>query len=209
MFCFKFAREQVEKAMVNGTLPEPLLNPCSQPSAISVTEAMPSADNSSLPGQREPSSPVSVVPVVTASPSNLQSEITSGSHASPSATAVTGTKVDEPEAPVNTINPSDASVGSDRALVSDTNTAVTPMYSLFFLFQVHSLISFLSGATIFYLFLVKCCRNDANNVSAQETVGSADGVPVEDKEVCFSHFSLNISWLILLLVVNNLVKSLF
>ncbi|KAK2458461.1 pre-mRNA-processing protein 40A [Trifolium repens] len=147
----KFAREQVEKAMVNGTLPEPLLNPCSQPSAISVTEAMPSADNSSLPGQREPSSPVSVVPVVTASPSNLQSEITSGSHASPSATAVTGTKVDEPEAPVNTINPSDASVGSDRALVSDTNTAVTPM-------------------------------NDANNVSAQETVGSADGVPVEDKE---------------------------
>ncbi|GAU14967.1 hypothetical protein TSUD_47620 [Trifolium subterraneum] len=147
----KFAREQVEKAMVNGTLPEPLLNPCTQPSATSVTEAMPSADNSSLPAQREPSSPVSVAPVVTASPSNLQSEITSGSHTSPSATAVTGTTVDEPEAPVNTINPSDASVGSDRALVSDTNTAVTPM-------------------------------NDANNVSAQETVGSADGVPGEDKE---------------------------
>ncbi|CAJ2630400.1 pre-mRNA-processing protein 40A-like isoform X2 [Trifolium pratense] len=147
----KFAREQVEKAMVNGTLPEPLLIPCTQPSATSVPEAMPSADNSSLPGQREPSSPVSVAPVVTASPSNLQSEITSGSHASPSATAVTGTKVDEPEAPVNTINPSDASVGSDRAIVSDTDTAVTPM-------------------------------NEANNVSAQETVGSADGVPGEDKE---------------------------
>ncbi|XP_058769597.1 pre-mRNA-processing protein 40A-like isoform X2 [Vicia villosa] len=122
----KFAREQAEKEKVNATLPEPLLNPCTQPSAVSVTEAVPSTDNSSLPGQDEPSSPVSVVPVVSTSPINLQSEITSGSHASPSAAAITGTKVDEPEAPVNTINPPDVSVGSDRAVVSDTNTAATP-----------------------------------------------------------------------------------
>lgn len=147
----KFAREQVGKAMVNGTLPEPLLTPCTQPSANSVTEAMPSADNSSLPAQGEQSSPISVAPVVTTSPSNLQSEITSGSRDSPTAIAITGTKVDEPEVPVNIITPSDSSVGSDKAFVSDINTAATPM-------------------------------NDVSNVSAQDTVGSADGVLGEDKE---------------------------
>lgn len=148
MLCFKLAREQVEKAMINGALPEAVLNPRTQPSATSVSEAMPSADNSSLPGQGEPSSPVPVAPVVTTSPSNLQSEIAPGSCGSPSTSAVTGTKVDEPEAPpVNTINPSDASVGSDRAIVSDINTSVTPMYSLFCQFNFHSLISFLSGGT--------------------------------------------------------------
>lgn len=129
---FKLAREQVEKAMVNGTVPETLLNSRTQPSATPpVTEATPGADNSSLSGQGEPSSPVSVAPVVTMSTSNLQSEMTSGLSASPSATPITGTKVDEPEAPANTITPSDASVGSDRALVTDTNTAITPMYHLF------------------------------------------------------------------------------
>lgn len=130
VFCFKFAREQVGKAMVNGTLPEPLLTPCTQPSTNSVTEAMPSADNSSLPAQGEQSSLISVAPVVTMSPSNLQSEITSGSRDSPTAIAITGTKVDEPEVPVNIITPSDSSVGSDKAFVSDINTAATPMYSL-------------------------------------------------------------------------------
>ncbi|CAL5209808.1 unnamed protein product [Lathyrus oleraceus] len=122
----KFAREQVEKEKVNATLPEPLLNPCTQPSAVSVTEAMPSTDKSSLPGQDEPTSPVSVAPVVTTSPINQQSEMTSGSHVSPSAAAITETKNDEPEAPINTINPPDVSVGSDRASVSDINTAATP-----------------------------------------------------------------------------------
>jgi len=115
--------------MVNGTLPEPILTPCTQPSAT-VTEAMPSADNSSLPTQGEQSSPISVAPVVNTSPSNLQSEITSGSQDSPTAIAVTGTKVDEPVVPVNIITPSDSSVGSDKAFVSDINTAATPMYSL-------------------------------------------------------------------------------
>jgi len=33
----------------------------------------------------------------------------------------------------------------------------------------------------------KCCRNDTNNDPAQDTLGSADGVPAEDKEVHFSH----------------------
>ncbi|KAJ1397275.1 FF domain [Sesbania bispinosa] len=124
----KLAREQVEKSIVNGTPPEALLNSHIQPSATpSVIEAMPSADNSSLTGPVEPSSPVSVAPVVTTSTSNHQSEMTPGSSASPSATPITGTKVDELGAPVNTITPSDASVGSDRALVTDINTATTPM----------------------------------------------------------------------------------
>lgn len=91
---------------------------------------MPSMDKSSLPGQDEPTSPVSVAPVITTSPINQQSEMTSGSHVSPSAAAITETKNDEPEAPINTINPPDASVGSDRASVSDINTAATPKYSL-------------------------------------------------------------------------------
>jgi len=55
------------------------------------------------------------------------------------------------------------------------------------------MISFLSAGTSFYLFLVKCCRNDVSNVSAQDTVGSADGVLGEDKEVCFSYCNLNVS----------------
>ncbi|KAJ1402839.1 FF domain [Sesbania bispinosa] len=97
----KLAREQVEKSIVNGTPPEALLNSHIQPSATpSVIEAMPSADNSSLTGQVEPSSPVSVAPVVTTSTSNHQSEMTPGSSASPSATPITGIKVDELGAPV-------------------------------------------------------------------------------------------------------------
>ncbi|XP_061355627.1 pre-mRNA-processing protein 40A-like [Gastrolobium bilobum] len=122
----KLAREQVEKAFVNGSRPEALPNSHTQPSATPVIEATPSADNSSLTGQGEPSSPVSVAPVVTTSINNLQSEMTSGSSASPSATPINGTRVDEVEAPVNAVTPSDASVGSDRAFVTDVNTAKTP-----------------------------------------------------------------------------------
>ncbi|XP_027363511.1 pre-mRNA-processing protein 40A-like isoform X2 [Abrus precatorius] len=148
----KLAREQVEKAMVSGTRPEAILNSHAQPAATpSVIEATPSADNSSLTGQGEPSSPVSVAPVVTTSISNLQSEMPSGSSTSPSATPIPGTKVDELEAPVNIVTPSDNSVGSDRVFVTDINTSKTPM-------------------------------NDATNIPAQDTLGSPDGVPVEDKE---------------------------
>ncbi|XP_020207674.1 pre-mRNA-processing protein 40A [Cajanus cajan] len=148
----KLAREQVEKAIVSGTRPEALLNSHTQPSPTpSVTEATPNADNSSLTSQGEPSSPVSVAPVVTTCISNLQSAMPSGPSTSPSATPIAGTKVDELEAPVNTVTPSDTSVGSDKAVVTDINTARTPM-------------------------------NDANNDSSQDTLGSADGVPAEDKE---------------------------
>ena len=126
------AREQVEKAIVSGARPEALLNSHPQPSPTpSAIEATPNADNSSLPSQGEPSSPVSVSPVVTTSISNLQSEMPSGSSPSP-ADAITGTKVDELEAPLNTVTPSDTSVGSDKAIVTDINTAVTPMYCLFY-----------------------------------------------------------------------------
>ncbi|XP_057422541.1 pre-mRNA-processing protein 40A-like isoform X2 [Lotus japonicus] len=147
----KLAREQGEKAIVNGTRPEALLNSHTQPSATpSVTEATPIAENSSLTGQGEPSSPVSVAPVVTTPASNLQSELTSGSSASPSAITVSGTKVDELDAPVNTVTPSDASAGSDRAFDTEINTAMPTT-----------------------------AMNDANNISAQDTVG---GVSAEDKE---------------------------
>ncbi|RDX79377.1 Pre-mRNA-processing protein 40B, partial [Mucuna pruriens] len=146
------AREQVEKAIVSGTCPEAVLNSHSQPSPTpSVTEATPNADNLSLTSQGEPSSPVSVAPVVTTSISNLQSELPSGLSTSPSATPITGPKVDELEAPVNTVTPSDTNVGSDKAVVTDINTVRTPM-------------------------------KDTNNDSAQDTLGSADGVPAEDKE---------------------------
>ncbi|KAK7343536.1 hypothetical protein VNO77_12340 [Canavalia gladiata] len=147
----KLAREQVEMAIVSGTRPEALLNSHTQPSATpSMIEATPSADNSSLTGQGEPSSPVSVAPVVTTSINNLQSEMPSGSSTSPSTTPITGTK-DELEAPANPVTPSDTSVGSDRAFVTDINTDRTPM-------------------------------NDANNISAQDTLGSTDVAPAEDKE---------------------------
>ena len=66
----------------------------------------------------------------------------------------------------------------------------------------------MSAGTSFYLFLLKCCRNDVNNVSAQDTVGSADGVLGEDKEVCFSHCDLNVSLMIFFLAVSKLIKSL-
>ncbi|KAL5139935.1 Pre-mRNA-processing protein 40B [Glycine soja] len=123
----KLARELVEKAIVSGARPEALLNSHPQPSPTpSAIEATPNADNSSLPSQGEPSSPVSVSPVVTTSISNLQSEMPSGPSPSP-ADAITGTKVDELEAPLNTVTPSDTSVGSDKAIVTDINTAVTPM----------------------------------------------------------------------------------
>ncbi|XP_061370643.1 uncharacterized protein LOC133313306 [Gastrolobium bilobum] len=117
-FYFKLAREQVEKAIDNGSRPEALPNSHTQPSTTPVIEATPSADNSSLIGQGEPSSSVSLALVI---------EATSGSPASPSAIPINGTKVDEVEAPVNVVTPSDASVGSDRAFVTDVNTARTPM----------------------------------------------------------------------------------
>ncbi|KAK7280237.1 hypothetical protein RJT34_25299 [Clitoria ternatea] len=145
----KLAREQGDKAFVSGTRPEGLLSSHTQPSVTPVTEATPSAENLSLTSQGEPSSPVSVAPVVTTS--NLQSETPSGSSTSPCATPLTETKVDELEAPVNAVTPSDTSVGSDRAFVTDINAARMPM-------------------------------NDANNISAQDTLGSADGNPAECKE---------------------------
>lgn len=127
------AREQVEKAIVSGSRPEALLNSHPQPSPTpSATEATPNTDNSTLPSQGEPSSPVSVAPVVTTSISNPQSEMPSGPSLSTSANAITGAKVDELEAPVNTVTPSDTCVGSDKAVVTDINTAVTPMYCLFY-----------------------------------------------------------------------------
>ncbi|KAK7390989.1 hypothetical protein VNO78_19255 [Psophocarpus tetragonolobus] len=148
----KLARDQVEKAIVSGTRPEALLNSHTQPSQMpSVTEAAPNVDNSSLTSQGEPSSPVSVAPVVTTSINNLQSEMPSGPSTSPSATPIIGTKVDELEAPATVVTPSDTSVGSDKAVITDINTAITP-------------------------------TNDANNDSTQDTLGSADGVPAEDKE---------------------------
>ena len=146
------AREQVEKATVNGTCPEALLNSHTQPFATpSVIETAPSADNSSA-GRGEPSSPVSVAPVVTTSASNLQSEMTSGPSASPSVAPITGTKVDEVEASVNNVTTSDAGVGSDGASVTDLNTARTPMYYLIYLF-LFSLWFQLSGGISFSLCL--------------------------------------------------------
>jgi len=44
----------------------------------------------------------------------------------------------------------------------------------------------------------KYCRNDTNNDSAQDTLGSADGVPAEDKEVHFSSLFLLSSMMFLL-----------
>ncbi|CAL0300387.1 unnamed protein product [Lupinus luteus] len=148
----KLARAQVEKAAVNGTYPEAILIPHSQPSACpQVVEATPGADISSLTAPGDPTSPVSVAPVGTAFTNNLQPEITSGSPAFPSVVPQTGTKVEEVEAPENTVKPSDAGVGRDGASVTDINTAKTLM-------------------------------DGANNISVQYTQGSADGVPAEDKE---------------------------
>ncbi|XP_019428118.1 PREDICTED: pre-mRNA-processing protein 40A-like isoform X1 [Lupinus angustifolius] len=148
----KLARAQVEKAAVNGTYPEAILIPHSQPSASpQVVEATPGADISSLTVPGDPTSPVSVAPVGTTFTNNLQPEITSGSPASPSVVPQTGTKVEEVEAPGNTVKPSDAGVGRDGASVTDVNTAKTLM-------------------------------DGANNTSVQYTQGSADGVPAEDKE---------------------------
>lgn len=146
ILCLKLVREQIEKAIVNGTQPNALLNSHAQvPSASpSVVEATPVVDNSSLIGQGEPSSPVSVAPVVTTPSSNLHSETTPVSSASPAVAPLTGTNADEVEAPANTSAPLDANVGSDEASVADVNTARTPTYHLFF--------SVLDFFTFFY-----CC----------------------------------------------------
>ncbi|MED6156875.1 hypothetical protein PIB30_018446 [Stylosanthes scabra] len=122
----KLARQQVEKAAANGTPPDAVPNSHSQPSATPpVIETAPAAAaNSSLTGQGEPSSPVSVAPVVSASTSNLQSEMSSGPSASPCMAPVTGMTGAEVEEPVNTATISDAAAGSDRASVTyqnDTN----------------------------------------------------------------------------------------
>lgn len=123
----KLAREQVEKAIVSGPHSEALLNSHTQPSPTpSVAEATLNADNISSTSQGEPSSPVSVAPVVTTSTSIQQSEMPPGPSTSPSATPITGTKVDELDAPVNTVTPSDTSVGGDKAVVTDISTAITP-----------------------------------------------------------------------------------
>ncbi|MED6197496.1 hypothetical protein PIB30_056963 [Stylosanthes scabra] len=119
----KLARQQVEKAVANGTHPDAVPNSHTQPSATPpVIETAPAAAaTSSLTGQGEPSSPVSVAPVVSASTSNLQSEMSSGPSASPHVAPVTGMTVAEVEAPVNTATISDAAAGSDRASVTDQN----------------------------------------------------------------------------------------
>ncbi|KAG2401372.1 Pre-mRNA-processing protein [Vigna angularis] len=148
----KLAREQVEKAIASGPHSEALLNSHTQPSpAPSVAEATLNADNISVSSQGEPSSPVSVAPVVTTSTSTVQPEMPSGPSTSPSSTPITGTKVDELEAPVNTVTLSDTSMGGDKAVDTDVSTAITP-------------------------------TNDTNNDSNQDALGSADGVPAEEKE---------------------------
>lgn len=40
---------------------------------------------------------------------------------------------------------------------------------------------------VIFIVCGKYCRNDANNSSAQDTLGSEAGVQAEDKDVCFSH----------------------
>ncbi|XP_028767229.1 pre-mRNA-processing protein 40A isoform X2 [Neltuma alba] len=145
----KLAREQIGKAVVNGTEPNAVLNSHAHSTSPTVVEVTPVADNSSLTGQREPSSPISVAPVVTTASSNLHSETTPGSSASPAVTPINKTNGDEAEAPANTVTPSDSNV--DRASVTDVNAARTP-------------------------------TKDAEKVSSQDTLGSADGVPAQDKE---------------------------
>ncbi|CAL0316327.1 unnamed protein product [Lupinus luteus] len=123
----KLARAQVEKTVVNGTCPEAVLIPHTQPSASPhIVEAAPSADTSSLTVPGEPTSPVSVAPVGTTFTNNLQTEITSGASTSPSVAPQSGIKV-EVETSGNTVKPSDIGVGSDEASVTDVNTAKTPM----------------------------------------------------------------------------------
>ncbi|XP_054786408.1 pre-mRNA-processing protein 40A-like isoform X2 [Prosopis cineraria] len=143
----KLAREQIGKVIVNGM--EPVLNSHTQHSKSPTAVEATSIDNSSLTGQGEPSSPISVAPVVTMSSSNLHSEMTAGSSASPAVAPMNRTNVDEVEAPANTVTPSDSNM--DETSVADVNTSRTPM-------------------------------KDAENVSSQDTLVSADGVPAEDKE---------------------------
>ncbi|KAF7811098.1 pre-mRNA-processing protein 40A-like isoform X1 [Senna tora] len=147
----KLAREQIEKAVVNGTQPNASLNSHAQVASAppSVVEAAPIADNSSLTVQVEPSSPISVAPVVTMSSSNLPLEMTPGSSASPAVTPLTGTNTDEVEAPVNTVTASDANMGSDVASLTDANIARTPM-------------------------------DEADKFSSKDSLGSADGIPALD-----------------------------
>ncbi|KAK7334627.1 hypothetical protein VNO80_26387 [Phaseolus coccineus] len=146
----KLAREQVEKAIVSGPHFGALLNSHTQPSPTpSVAEATLNADNISSTSKGEPSSPVSVGSSCHYIHTSIQqSEMPPGPSTSPSATPITGTKVDELKAPVNTVTASDTSVGGDKAVVS---TAITP-------------------------------TNDTNNDPAQDTLGSADGVPAGGKE---------------------------
>jgi len=121
------AREQVEKAIVSGPHSEALPNSHTQPSpAPSVAEATVNADNISVSSQGEPSSPVSVAPVVTTSTSTPQPEMPSGPSTSPSATPIAGSKVDELEAPVNIVTPSETSAGGDKAVDTDVSAAITP-----------------------------------------------------------------------------------
>ncbi|RYR37342.1 hypothetical protein Ahy_A09g042244 isoform B [Arachis hypogaea] len=119
----KLARQQVEKAVANGTHTDALPNSHTQPSVTPpVIETAPTAAaNSSLIGQGEPSSPVSVAPVVSASTSHPQSEMSSGPSASPHVAPITGMAVAEVELPVNTATISDAAAGSDRASVTNQN----------------------------------------------------------------------------------------
>ncbi|KAI4298591.1 hypothetical protein L6164_032131 [Bauhinia variegata] len=148
----KLARQQVENPNVSGSQPNALTNSHAQPLVSpSVVEAPSGADNSSFTGQGEPSSPVSVAPVVTTSASNLQTEITSETSVSPAVTPTTGTNANEAEESVNAVTPLDGDVEREGTAVTNVDTSPSPM-------------------------------NDANNFSAQDALGSADGVPAQDKE---------------------------
>lgn len=155
ILCLKLARDQIEKAIVNGTQPNALLNSHAQPSASpSVVEATPIADNSSLSSQGEPSSPVSVAPVVTMSSSDVQSEMTPGSSASPVVTSTTATNADDVEASAKTATPSDANVGGDGAPVTDVNIAKTTTYDLAYLIFSPLFFFFIFLVAYYFMFLV-------------------------------------------------------
>lgn len=154
ILCLKLAREQIGKDVFNGTGHNAVLHSHAQHSTSptpAFVEATPMADNSSLTSQGEPSSPISVAPVVTMASSKLHSEMTPGLTASPAMTPINRPNVDEVETPVNAVTQSDSNV--DGASVADVNTAKTPTYFyhtyfsslLFYIFFMKHYFNFSSG----------------------------------------------------------------
>lgn len=119
-FCFKLARQQVEKAFIKEFPQEMPLN---HHAPVSVSPPVSEAHMSTATAQVA-SSPVSVAPVVATG--DVQPAIVSRSSASPVVASPVKANADGVQIPV--VTPSSTAIGSVEAVVTANNTAAEPMY---------------------------------------------------------------------------------